>query len=184
MLEALKLFSQNGYGAVSVRDIAKTLNITAGALYKHYQSKQDIFANILSRMEENDKRQAMEYHVPEETFEHIPSAYKETEIMDFLRFALAMFRYWTEDEFASAFRRMLTLEQYSSPEMFTMYQNYFGSGVLQYVEDILRESGYENPEMVALRFYGPFYFLLNQYDAASDKKEVFAKLQRHMKGIL
>lgn len=36
LLEALKQFSQRGYEAVSMRDIAKQLGITQGALYKHY----------------------------------------------------------------------------------------------------------------------------------------------------
>lgn len=184
MLEALKLFSKKGYDAVSVRDIAKKLNITPGALYKHYKSKRDIFNNILSKMEENDKTQAVEHHVPEDVFNNTPDAYQKTTIADFKQFTLAMFRYWTENKFASAFRRMLTLEQYGSKEMSDLYQNYLGSGVIQFVEDILRENGIEKPETAALRFYAPFYFLLNQYDVATDKAKISEQLQNYIKGIL
>lgn len=183
MSEALKLFSLKGYEAVSVRDIARKLNITAGALYKHYQGKRDIFDSILRKMEENDRIQAIEHHIPEDVFSNMPDAYRKTTIVDLKRFTFTMFRYWTEDEFASAFRRMLTLEQYGSPEMSALYQNYFGSGVIQFVEDILRENGVARPETAALRFYTPYYFLLNQYDAAADKMEIFARLEKHMKGI-
>jgi len=183
MSEALKLFSRKGYEGVSVRDIAKKLNITPGALYKHYQGKRDIFDNILREMEENDRMKAIEHHVPEDVFNNMPEAYRKTAIVDFKLFTLAMFRYWTEDEFASVFRQMLTLEQYGSPEMSKLYQNYFGSGVIQYVEDILRENGIAQPETAALSFYTPYYFLLNQYDVASDKTKIFALLQKYMKGI-
>ena len=40
---ALNLFAQRGFDAVSMRDIAGELGITAGALYRHYAGKQDIF---------------------------------------------------------------------------------------------------------------------------------------------
>ena len=35
---ALKLFSQKGFEAVSVRDIAAELELTASALYVHFKS--------------------------------------------------------------------------------------------------------------------------------------------------
>ena len=39
--EALKLFSQKGYSAVHLSEIAKAVNIKTPSLYKHYKSKQD-----------------------------------------------------------------------------------------------------------------------------------------------
>ena len=41
LLEALRLFSQRGYDAVSVEQIAAAVGIKAPSLYKHYRSKQD-----------------------------------------------------------------------------------------------------------------------------------------------
>ena len=51
--EALRLFSQKGYDAVSVEQIADAVGIKAPSLYKHYKSKQDIFDAIF---EETAKR--------------------------------------------------------------------------------------------------------------------------------
>ena len=51
LLAALKLFAQDGYKAVSVSQIAGTLGMTKGALYKHYKNKRDIFAHIVAHME-------------------------------------------------------------------------------------------------------------------------------------
>ena len=51
LLVSLHLFAQDGYEAVSVSQIAGELGITKGALYRHYQSKRDIFDHILARME-------------------------------------------------------------------------------------------------------------------------------------
>ena len=44
------LFSQNGFEAVSVSDIAGRLGITNGALYKHFNNKQDIFETVKKTM--------------------------------------------------------------------------------------------------------------------------------------
>ena len=45
--EAVKLFSKDGYEAVTVEQIATAVGIKAPSLYKHYKSKQDIFETIL-----------------------------------------------------------------------------------------------------------------------------------------
>ena len=42
MEAALELFSQIGFLGTSMSDIASQLKITKGALYKHYESKQQI----------------------------------------------------------------------------------------------------------------------------------------------
>ena len=117
LLAALALFARDGYEAVSVSMIAAQLGMTKGALYRHYRSKRVIFESILARMEQNDGQRAAEYGVPEGTPEQTPEAYPNASLADLTAYAKAQFRYWTEDEFAAPFRRMLTLEQFRSEEM-------------------------------------------------------------------
>ncbi len=176
--ESLKLFSQNGYEAVSMRDIAGKLGITQGALYRHYAGKRDIFESILRRMEEYDRQYAEHCRLPTVGYADAPKSYRNVAHAELVRFTIEMFRHWTENDFASAFRRMLTLEQYRSPGMGALYQQYFGRGVLVYLADLFRENGSESPEDEALQFYAPFYLLLNQYDAADDKSEYARRLER------
>ena len=38
--------------------------------------------------------------------------------------------HWTEEEFSSCFRKMLTLEQYRDSEMAQLYQKYLAAGPL------------------------------------------------------
>lgn len=45
---AERLFSDRGYEATSVRDIAEGLRIKAGSLYAHIQTKEDLLWDILS----------------------------------------------------------------------------------------------------------------------------------------
>lgn len=45
---AERLFAQQGYVATSVRDIAEALEIQAGSLYSHIQSKDDLLWEVLT----------------------------------------------------------------------------------------------------------------------------------------
>jgi len=45
---AERLFSQRGYEATSVRDIADAMNIKAGSLYAHIETKEDLLWEILT----------------------------------------------------------------------------------------------------------------------------------------
>ena len=47
---AARLFSEVGYRSTSMRDIAAALNIKAGSLYSHIDSKEDLLWNIISRI--------------------------------------------------------------------------------------------------------------------------------------
>jgi len=46
---ALKLFSHNGYGATSVRDIAEEAALSKGNVYHHFPDKETIFRALLDR---------------------------------------------------------------------------------------------------------------------------------------
>lgn len=174
--EALALFSREGYEAVSVSQIAGALDMTKGALYKHYKSKRDIFESILSAMEQRDASGAAEHLLPERPAEETPEAYRSAALEQLLAYSKAQFRSWTEDPFAAAFRRLLTLEQYRSPEMRTLYQQYLASGPLRYVEDLLAGMGFSRPVEGAAELYGPMFLYYSIYDGAEDKSAVAAQL--------
>src|SRR5690348_13575185 len=44
---ALELFTEQGYEATSLREIAERLNVTKAALYYHYKTKDDIVASLM-----------------------------------------------------------------------------------------------------------------------------------------
>ncbi|MHB8645724.1 MAG: TetR family transcriptional regulator [Thermomicrobiales bacterium] len=49
---ASTLFSERGYSATSVRDIARALDLQGGSLYAHISSKEDVLWSIVSRAAE------------------------------------------------------------------------------------------------------------------------------------
>ncbi len=174
LLTALRLFAAEGYEAVSVGEIAGALGVTKGALYRHYRSKRDIFESILRRMERRDAEQAAGHALPEGTAAEMGERYREASLGDMVGFARAMFRYWTQDEFAAPFRRMLTLEQYRSAEMSALYQQYLAAGPLGYMSDLFAARGMAAPRRKAAEFYAPLFLLFSVYDGAEDKEDVLA----------
>ena len=167
---ALKLFSQKGFEAVSVRDIAAELELTAPALYVRFKSKQDILEAILRRMEERDAELSGQDGVPQETFADNPDSYDRVSLDSLMVFTMDMFRYWTEDEFAVRFRHLLTIEQFRDKRFADLLQQYLGNGVVQYLEDIFRKNTHGDPHGLAISFWALFRFLLEQYDVATTKK--------------
>ena len=63
-----------------------------------------------------------------------------------MEYSKSMFEYWTEDDFASSFRKMLTIEQFRSEEMQNLYQQYLVSGPAGYVKDLFKNMEIKNPE--------------------------------------
>ena len=112
--------------------------MTKGALYRHYENKRDIFLHIVKRMEQQDSEQARQNEVPEESIEKMPEEYQNVSVEDFVGYSKSMFEYWTEDDFASSFRKMLTLEQFRNEEMQKLYQQYLVSGPAEYVKDLFK----------------------------------------------
>ena len=180
--EALKLFSQDGYEAVSVDQIAKTVGIKAPSIYKHYKSKRDIFDHILERMKEMDLERAKEYEMPDGNIEKIAVAYRETPLEKIKTYSISLFLHWTEEEFSSSFRKMLTLEQYRNPEMSQLYQQYLATGPLQYMAKLfhIMTEDETNSMQIALEFYGPIFLLYSVYDGAVDKNAVVASVDKHI----
>ena len=184
LIVALHLFAREGYEAVSVSQIAGELDITKGALYRHYKSKRDIFDCIVQRMEQQDSEQARQNEVPEESIEKVPEEYQNVSVEDFVGYSKSMFEYWTEDDFASSFRKMLTLEQFRNEEMQKLYQQYLVSGPAEYVKDLFKNMKIENPEETAVKFYANMFFYYSVYDGATDKTKAKCQFEQMVDKIV
>ena len=184
LIVALHLFARDGYEAVSVSQIAGELDMTKGALYRHYKSKRDIFDCIVQRMEQQDGEQAAEYDMPEEDKEKMPEKYETASLDDFVKYSKSMFEYWTEDDFASSFRKMLTIEQFRSEGMQKLYQQYLVSGPAEYVKDLFKNMKIKDPEENAVKFYANMFFYYNVYDGAADKAKAKCQFEQMLDKIV
>lgn len=175
--ESLRLFSENGYDAVSVAEIASAVGIKAPSLYKHYKSKRDIFDSILKRMSEADGFYADENDMP-----NVDDDYNNVSLESIKTFSVAMFKHWTDDEFAARFRRMLSLERFKNSEMAELYKSYISSGPLDYMKEVFAGMNYSESDagQLALSFYGPMFMLYTVYDESEKKKDIVTQAEMHI----
>ena len=166
--QALTLFAQKGYEAVSVEEIAAAVGIKAPSLYKHYKGKRDIFDHIVAHMNHQDAARAQALRLPQGT----PSEAA----------ARALFLHWTEEPFSAHFRRMLTLEQYRDPEMGRLYQHYLADGPIAYMTQLFRQMADSDAQarQLALAFYGPLYLLYSLSDGGWSREAVLAAVDGHI----
>lgn len=180
--EALELFAQSGYMGTSMNEIAARLGVTKAALYKHYTGKQEILDSIIEKMNSMDMERARIYEMPEGTMEEVIAEYRNTAFDKIREYTRVQFLHWTKEEFSSDFRKMLTLEQYRSPEMAKLYQKYLVEGPVHYIEmiflGILKNS--EDARQFAMDFYGPIFLLYSLYDGTEEKDDVLFMLERHV----
>lgn len=190
LLIALRLFARDGYEAVSVSMIAGELGMSKGALYKHYKNKRDIFDSIVKHMYELDAERSAQYDVPADTYAANSDAYKDVAWDSIRSFTKAQFIFWTEDDFACSFRRMLTLEQYRNPEMAELYQNCIVAGPVEYMQSIFGEMAANGelvsapPELLALEFYSPMFLLIGISDNNRDRDGYLNMLDRHIEQFI
>ena len=155
LIVALHLFARDGYEAVSVSQIAGELGMTKGALYRHYESKRDIFEHIVKRMEQGDGEQAESHDMPADKKENEPEQYEEISADNFMEYSKSMFSYWTENDFASSFRKMLTLDQFRN-----------------------------EADKKATMFYYIMFFYYSLYDGAKDKKKIKEQFEKRISNII
>ena len=189
-MTALELFARDGYEAVSVRNIAEKLDITKGALYRHFKSKRDIFDSIVARMIEIDAERARNHSMPEETYSMGAEPYKQTSTESILEFTREQYSFWTEDEFAVRFRRMLTLEQYRNEEMARLYSQCIVRGPVEYMTDLFHELikkgelAQGDPAELAVEYCGPFFLLISMYDCGDNPDKGIELLQRQTRAFM
>ena len=54
------LFADKGYGSVTMRQIAKELEVSTGTLYHYFPSKQNLFEQLVEVISQNDVNKALE----------------------------------------------------------------------------------------------------------------------------
>lgn len=186
LMTALHLFAKNGYEAVSTSNIADELGMTKGALYKHYKNKRDIFDSIVERMYRIDAERSQKHTVPVRKYEDDPAGYRDISVNCVKEFTLSQFWFWTEDDFAADFRRLLTLEQYRSSEMAELFGSCLAEGPVAYMADIFRELIADgilrevDPLQLSTEFYAPFFLLVSISDRTKDKGRYAETLRVHI----
>ena len=168
--KALELFAAKGYDSVSVGEIAQAVGIKAPSLYNHFPGKQAIFDAIVeataTQYEADTDR--IDIHV-QDVGQDIPVSYS------------------LHNETISRFRRMMTIEQFRSPELAALYSRRYVGRVLDYHAGIFRaliaagEICPEDPDTLAMLYVAPVVTLLGVCDRQPEREaECLEWLRKHV----
>ena len=185
--EALNLFSVRGYDGVSVKDIARAVGIKDSSLYKHYKSKQEIFAVLLAEMNRRFEETVEFYQLPQGDIEQVYKQYGENDLEWLKKAVETMFLFFLDDPYAKQFVHLLMIEQYKSNEAAKLFEEWMISGALGFQSALfekMMQEGYfrkKDPLLVAIQFYGPIFLLILMYDSKPEQQEeALSILNKHV----
>lgn len=166
--EALICFSETGYRGTNLRDLAQRLGLSKSALYKHFESKEDIWNSLLDRMEAYyDGRLASRVGVG-----GIPASAEEL-----VELTMNMAGMTVQDKSIVRVRKLLVLEQYRDERAARLATLHFITVPKEIFQEIFTEmmsSGSMKPgdaELRALSFTAPISALVHMCDREPEKKE-------------
>ena len=186
--QALRLFSQKGYDAVSVEQIAIAVGIKAPSLYKHFKSKQEIFDAIFEETARRyeDFTDSISVHV--EDSEQDVAVFEKITEDDLVQKVKSLIEYSLHDEYVSRFRRMMTIEQFRSPELSELYSRRYVEQIHDYHSGLFTKMiaagvlADEDPVILAMMYDAPILVLLGECDRHPDKeKECLKTLEAHVR---
>lgn len=188
ILEALRLFARKGYRAVTVAEIAKAVNVSAPALYKHYGSKQEILDAILARSEEDYEKEFGAFNVdfvehPEKKdFLINISVEEQINLMVELCFSTL------HVEYQALLRRFMLVEQFNMPLLNEIYEKrYLKDPIESHAKffQLLMDAGKmrkADPSILAIEYISPILMLIEICDRDSSKEAwAMEKLIAHVR---
>ena len=184
--ESLKLFSQKGYDGVSMREIAAAVGIKGASIYNHFTGKDDIFQAIFAEMTKHYDKMAAMMSLPTQESEQTIEIYASMELEQMLTMAEGLFLFFTQDEFAVLFRRLLMSEQHKSELAAKYLRNYYIDAPILFQSHIfqgMQQKGIfqsYDAQMMAIHFYSPIYYILNRFDAGYPYEECLEQIKEHV----
>ena len=164
---ALEMFSQNGYEGTNIRELSASLGLGKSSLYRHFESKEEIWNAMLDEMEAY-------YNVKFGSQENLPVIPKNTEELKEL--TLRMLDFTLHDKKVIMTRRILLTEQFRDERVRALATKHFKTGLEAMFARIfagMMENGSlkkNDPAMLALAYTAPISTLVQLCDREAEKQ--------------
>lgn len=187
LAKALKLFSQRGYDAVSVGDIAAAVGVKAPSLYNRFSGKRAIFDAIAEATAEQYEQDTAKIRIHVQDASRDFSVFEEITEDALFEKVRQIFAYSLHDETICRLRKMLTLEQFRSPELAALYSSRYVERLVACRAAIFRDliaagsirDG--DAQALALLYVAPINALIGICDRQPDREEeCLQKLRDHV----
>ncbi len=179
---ALVSFAENGYKGTNLRDLAAGMGLSKSALYRHYESKDDIRNAVFDRMEA--------YYVSRfGSPENLPSTPKSCD--ELFAMTMSMLDFTLHDKRVILTRRLLLKEQFRDERARHFATLHFLNGTKEIFTKIFAEmmdNGIlkkDDPDMLALAFTAPITTLIHYCDREPEKEpEIMRQIEAFVKHFI
>lgn len=183
---AQERFAAHGFVGTSIRDLATAVGIKESSVYKHFTSKQALLDAVLDRARDRLAAVAAQMGVPIDDPQTAAAAYESIGLARLESFAEGFFNMWLHDADFVAVRRMLTLEQYRTPEAGRLLRELIVEGPLAFQSslfaELMRRGAFvpTDPDAAALAFWGPILAILTAAEDPARESEAKRLLRVHL----
>ena len=188
VIEALRLFSEKGYEAVSVAEIASAVGCSAPALYKHYKSKKQLLEAVIEASNKGFEAQMEAMHFDFDSNGKDREAFIDMTEEDEIKRLQDMVNYTIHNWFSQAFRKLCTVEQFHMKELSEAYDlRYVDFPINQYekIFELWIESGKMKPgnaRAMAALYVGYPLLVIGICDRDPQKEEeCMKKIEEHIR---
>ena len=165
---ALEMFSQKGYEGTNIRELSASIGLVKSGIYKHYESKEEIWNALLDRM-------IAYYGEHFGSPEHLPPVPDSPE--EFIAMTMRMADLTIHDEQIVKTRKVLTLEQFRDDRARELATKHFLTGLTEMFTHIfsgMMDKGLirrDDPAMLAFAYATPISALIHLCDREPEKTE-------------
>lgn len=180
---AVNLFSQRGYGSVSIREITRAVGIKESSFYNHFASKEELLCEIL----EYFRAEYRKVLPPEEMLDELVQL---REPAEFWRRGAQLFKVRINAPLMKQINRILNLEQYHNPLARQIILEDILQRPLRLTELVFRkfiEQGKikrYDPALLAREYQYPIYALFIHYlileAAGEDTAPIEGQIEAHI----
>ena len=169
---SLELFSEKGFSAVSVRDIAAAVGVRESAMYKHFANKQAVFDRLVTDyLARSDEFMGGIHALPTDdpaVLSEVAVIYKNLSDENFLRMGGSVFTDFLMLPDVLRFWRMISIERFHDKELAKLWNYHLFETPIAFQTKLfgaLIEAGALksiDPSILSLEFFTPLLLLYLQ----------------------
>jgi len=188
---SLKLFSENGFEAVSIRQICSYVKIKESSIYYFFKNKRAILDELIDTFE---KRSEKMMNIFEASLSNINSF----NVNSFKNVCDIYFEQYLMDDFSNKVLRILSIEQLNNEDLQKKYQIWVFEKPLDFQKNIfnilnnLKLLNQQDSEYLAIKYYSPIYYYtqrwllsgkLNNYKKENFRLNAYKHIQNFFKEL-
>ena len=168
LLAALDMFAEKGYAGTNLRELAGSLGLGKSSLYRHFESKEQIWDALLDEMiAYYGARFGSEKNRPP-----VPES-----LEGLVDMTMNMVRFTVYDEKIIKTRKVLSIEQYRDQRARALAGKHFLTGLMDLFTPVfsgMMDKGLlvrDDPKMLAFAYTAPISALIHQADRTPEQAE-------------